>query len=470
MKYEFPIVFTKKQQAIIKSTAYENLIDGNKGGGKTLALVSKIYYDCMKHRNINWIFFRRTLPEARETFLKYALQSFPRGTYVYKVAQNRIIFPTGSTCSLGHIENDKDLLKYQGFSFHRANFDEATSFSPKQIGYIKAQIRSDKKDVPAQVFYTTNPGGPAHGWFKERFVDGKESGVKYETPESKARRKREGWGEERAIYLMRHQLMLEDNPFLLASDPDYVTRLDELSEEDKPALRYGSWDILAGRFFKFKDNHKIPEYTPQPNDHLFISCDWGTSKPFSVNWYAVSPDDHIKMYREYYGLSTRGIPDDGCNKTAEEVAYKIIEMTKDEQIKYMVLDTACWADGGHGVSIYEIMQGILRSRGIYIIKACKDRVNGWEAIKKFMAEDSDTGEPFLQITEDCKHFWRTSPYVIYDQKKYLDLDTKSEDHQLDSLRYFIMSRPMPKRLIKNLEAPYGSLNWYKKQSGKKMLT
>jgi len=470
MKYEFPIKFTPKQKKVLLSDAYEILIDGNKGGGKTEILVDKIYYDGMKRKNTVMAFFRRTLPEAKETFVKYAYRNYPKGTYHHHIANNRISFPNGSHCLLGHIENDKDLLKYQGFSFHKVYFDEATSFTPKQIGYIKAQVRSTDKKIKPQIIYATNPGNVGHGWFKERFVDDKEPFVKYETPESIKRRKREGWGEERAIYLMRAKMMLADNPFLLEADPDYITRLEELAEEDKPALLWGSWDILAGRFFKFKDNHKIPEYTPQPNDHLFISCDWGTSKPFSVNWYAVSPDDHIKMYREYYGLSTRGIPDDGCNKTAEEVAYKIIEMTKNEQIKYMVLDTACWADGGHGISIYEIMQNILRTRGIFIIKACKDRVNGWEAVKKFMAEDIDGGEPFLQITEDCKHFWRTMPYLIYDKKKYNDLDTNIEDHIADEIRMFIMSRPMPKRIRQSSEAPYMSLDWFKKQSGKKMLT
>ena len=435
MKYDFPIHFTPKQAGVIKSDVYENLVDGNKGGGKTLAIVGKIFVDCMKHRNINWIFFRRTLPEARATFLKYALQMYPKGTYHYKVAQNKIVFPTGSTCDLGHIENDKDLLKYQGFSFHRANFDEATSFTPRQIGYIKAQIRSDKKDVPSQIFYSTNPGGLSHGYFKERFIDNKEPGVRYETPESIKMRAIKGWGEERAIYLMRHKVMLEDNPFLFESDPDYITRLEQLSEEDKPALLYGSWEFLAGLFFKFKECHKIDSYIPKSTDNIFISCDWGTSKPFSVHWHAVDVSEHTKTYREYYGISNRGIPDDGINMTAEEVAYKIIEMTPmTETIKYMVLDTACWADSGHGMSIYEIMQNILKTRGIFIIKATKDRINGWEAMKKYMSSDKYDNEPFWQITKDCEHFWRTMPYMIFDDKKYLDLHAQSEDHVADECR------------------------------------
>lgn len=471
MNVDFPIEFFPKQRNVILSDAYENLVDGNKGSGKTLAIVSKIYYDCMKHRNINWIFFRRTLPEARETFLKYALQAYPKGTYVYKVAQNRIVFPTGSNCLLGHIENDKDLLKYQGFSFHRAAFDEATSFTPKQIGYIKAQIRSDKRDVPSQIFYSTNPGGISHGWFKNRFVDGHVSFTKYETPESAARRKFKDLPDSRAIYLCRHNLMLDDNKYLMESDPDYITRLHELPEEDKPALLYGSWDILAGQFFKFKPEHKIVHYKPTVEDNIFIACDWGSNKPFSVGWYALRKDDHLIRYREYYGISSRGIPDDGCNMTAEEVACKIIEMTPmDETIKYMILDRACWIQGGHGISIKEIMQNILRARNIFLVQANNtpnSRVNGWEAVKKYMSVDENNNEPFLQITADCHHFWRTAPYMIYDALKQGDLDTRSEDHCCDELSYMVGSRPLPQRIVKSAEAPIGSMNWYKKQGKRK---
>lgn len=467
MKVEFPVRFTKKQQQILTSDAYENLIDGNKGGGKTLALVCKIYYDCMKYKKIHWGFFRRTLPEVRETFLKYALENFPKGTYEYKVAQNRVAFPaTGSHCSLGAIDNDKDLVKYSGFSFHRVGFDEATKFPPNHVGYIKAQVRSDKKDVKPQIFYCTNPGGISHGFFKERFVDNKEPWVKYETPESAARRKREGWGEGRAVYLMRCQVMLEDNPFLLAADPDYVTRLDELPEDDKPAMRDGSWDILSGQFFKIKkDIHMVSRYTPQPSDHIFISCDWGTSKPFAIGWFAVTKDDHIIMYREYYGLSGKGIANDGCNMTAEEVAYQIIEQTPSEEVvKYMVLDTACWSQDGHGMSIYEIMQNILKTHGIFIVKAHKDRVNGWETMKKYLSIDKYTQTPFLQVTEDCVHFFRTVPYQLFDHKKYNDMRSDREDHISDMCRYMLNSRPVPKRLTQSLEAPMFSLKWVQDQT------
>lgn len=470
MKIEFPVRFTKKQIGVLNSDVYENLIDGNKGGGKSLALVCKIYHDCMKYRKIHWGFFRRTLPEVRETFLKYALENFPRGTYEYQVAKNRVFFPrTGSHCSLGHIDNDKDLIKYSGFSFHRVGFDEATHFSPKHIGYIKAQIRSDKKEVPTQIFYCTNPGGISHGWFKDRFIDNKLPFVKYETPESAARRRLRGLDESRAVYMMRHQLMLDDNPFLLASDPDYILRLDELPDEDKPALRFGSWDILSGQFFKIKkDVHMIDTYYPQPSDNLFISCDWGTSKPFSVNWFAVTKEDHVIMYREYYGISGKGIPDDGINMTAGEVAAKIVELTPhDEIIRYMVLDTACWSQDGHGMSIYEIMQGVLKARGIYIIKANKDRINGWETVKKYLSIDKYTDTPFFQITEGCSHFWRTVPYLIFSKTKPLDIDSDTEDHSADSVRYMLMSRPLPQRLKESLHPQMFSLPWLQKMTNKR---
>jgi hypothetical protein len=64
----------------------------------------------------------------------------------------------------------------------------------------------------------------------------------------------------------------------------------------------------------------LPSYWPR-----FRSFDWGSARPFSVGWWAVSdgelpefPRGALIRYREWYG--SNGQPNVGLRMTAEEVA------------------------------------------------------------------------------------------------------------------------------------------------------
>jgi hypothetical protein len=327
---------------------------------------------------------------------------------------------------------------------------------------LKSQLRSVTNFTP-KLILSTNPIGISHGFHKKRFIENKEPFKKYETPESSEYRKKKNLPESHARYLIRIPMQVEDNLELMKNNPQYIATLDALPERERAALRHGSWDIKSGLYFNNWDEsiHVINNYTPTLKDNLFISCDWGTSKPFAIGWYALTPEEHIIMYREYYGI--RGnIPDSGLNLTAEEVATKIIELTPpSESIKYMVLDSECWADRGHGASIKEIMQDILKSRSIFIIKSPKDRINGLENIRKYLTIDPITNTPFLQITKNCENLIRTLPYAPFDKNKDLDIDTRYEDHAIDQLSYLLLTRPFPKRIQESIDAPYMSRNWFK---------
>ena len=48
----------------------------------------------------------------------------------------------------------------------------------------------------------------------------------------------------------------------------------------------------------------------------------------------------------------------------------------------------------------------------------------------------------LKIFKTCYHLIRTLPALTYDKHKVEDVDTQQEDHSYDSVRYFLMSRPI----------------------------
>lgn len=243
-----------------------------------------------------------------------------------------------------------------------------------------------------------------------------------------------------------------DNPHLLINDPNYVVRLNSLPENERVALRDGNWDIASGFFFQEwdKTKHVEPQYQPDRFDELFLTMDFGTQKPSAIYFCAIDGDETIHVYKEIY-TQKGATPDEGTNENIEEIASRIMQATTDFElgkIKYMTLDTQCWAGNGTGFSIYELLQMKLqRDTGkIHIIQSNKERVSGWQALRMYLANNPKTGKPFIQVSPSCKHLIRTLPSLVHDKTKHNDVDSRSEDHAADAIRYLINSRPHPAKL------------------------
>ena len=61
-----------------------------------------------------------------------------------------------------------------------------------------------------------------------------------------------------------------------------------------------------------------------------------------------------------------------------------------------------------------------------------------------LAFDED-GRPLLYIFNTCRHFIRTVPNLVYDDKDVEDINTDGEDHIYDELRYMCMNYVIPAR-------------------------
>ncbi len=58
-----------------------------------------------------------------------------------------------------------------------------------------------------------------------------------------------------------------------------------------------------------------------------------------------------------------------------------------------------------------------------------------------LAFDSE-GNPKFQVFSTCRHFIRTIPDIVYDEKYVEDIDTSQEDHIYDECRYVLMENPI----------------------------
>jgi len=105
------------------------------------------------------------------------------------------------------------------------------------------------------------------------------------------------------------------------------------------------------------------------------------------------------------------------------------------------LDSSLWhkrGDTGPSLAEQMISKGCRwrpsdRSRG--------SRVAGKNEIHRRLQIDEFTEEPRLVFFNSCTNVIGQLPSIPLDKRNPEDVDTKSEDHLYDALRYGIMSRP-----------------------------
>jgi hypothetical protein len=210
--------------------------------------------------------------------------------------------------------------------------------------------------------------------------------------------------------------------------------------------------------------------------------DWGSAKPFCVSWYAVVQDDmevdrHVLPrgalvnYREWYGMK-KDHPDEGLRMQAKDVAAGIVsrETLKDgsrEKIVYGVLDPAAWnVVSGPSIAETLITNKVLFRRADNIRVSRDRRMGGWDQLRaRLQGNDwendgslpiwgekgndwENDGSPMLFFFDTCTHIIRTLPIMTADEHHLEDVDTKLEDHAVDTLRYGCMSRPYAARVVK----------------------
>ncbi len=119
----------------------------------------------------------------------------------------------------------------------------------------------------------------------------------------------------------------------------------------------------------------------------------------------------------------------------------LVQYPIDGNIKYGVLDSSLWhkrGDTGPSLAEQMISRGCRwrpsdRSRG--------SRVAGKNEIHRRLQIDEFTEEPRLVFFDTCTNLTAQLPSIPLDKKNPEDIDTQSEDHLYDALRYGIMSRP-----------------------------
>lgn len=438
----------QRQVEFMRRGEYEALYGGAAGGGKSEALV----IEALRQVHIpqyKALILRKSYPQLSELVdksLAYYPRAFPGAKY--SASNHTWTFPSGARIIFGSMNRREDRIKYQGKSYDFIAFDELTHFTWDEYSYMFSRNRSSAPGIRNYIRATANPGGIGHGWVKDRFITPAPplttiiDKVRYTLPSGEVEE-----AERTRVFV---PATVYDNRILLRNNPEYVSSLALLPPAERQALLYGDWDSFSGQVFSEwrndpagyvtrRGSHVIEPFDIPADWRIVRGFDYGYSKPFSVGWYAVSPEDVIYRVAELYG----GDADVGVKWTPDRIADEIVTLErshpllKHADVILGLADPAIFSATVYGESIAQL----LAHKGVYFSRGDNTRLAGKMQLHNRLAFDDD-GRARFYVFNTCRNFIRTLPSLVYSTVNVEDVDTAQEDHAYDECRYVLMAHPV----------------------------
>jgi hypothetical protein len=441
------------QTYFVTSPIFETLYEGTRGPGKTNALLIDFCQHVGQGHGKAWrgILFRQSYPALADVVTKsqeWIPKAFPAARY--NESSHTWKFADGEELLLRYMDRLSDYDAYHGHEYPWIGWDELTNWPDLRCyDKMKSCCRSSRAGLPRKYRATANPFGAGHHAVKARFIDAAPRGVPV-TDE---------YGNQR-VTLHGHW---SENAYLMANDPEYVARLQQATQDDPDqaaAWLDGNWDVAAGTFFGgvwSRQHHVLAPFTIPASWRVDRAFDWGSSRPFSVGWWAESDGTHAVMadgttrnfargslFRvgEWYGCKP-GKPNVGLEMDGADIAKGILERQKARWPGRVILA------GPADSSIYDVQDGhcigdSFRKAGVnwqHANKGPGSRKNGWQLMRDRFgaAKRKPLEEPGLYVFATCLDFIRTVPMMPRDEIKPDDVDSKCEDHIGDETRYRVLA-------------------------------
>jgi len=312
----------------------------------------------------------------------------------------------GGVSKLGFKSCDQGRIKFQGASLDFVWFDE----EPLEDIYDECRMRvMDKK---GDIFATMTPLlGLTFSYNKIFLNDG---------------------GDDEIWHIF---MEWADNPYL---DEDEIKALTgSMSEESLESRRYGRFINNRGLVYSEFDEsvHVIEPFNVPKEWYDNLSIDPGLNNPLSCHWYAVDGDGNVYVIAEHYERGQTVDYHAGVIKGVSEG----LSWHRDSfgRIGALIDSSASQRTLAAEKSVVELFL----DEGIQVNpKVDKNLFSGISRVKKYLkgSLDKGAGHGGLYIFKNCINLIRELKGYWWGEG---DVPKKKDDHALDELRYYIMSRP-----------------------------
>ena len=314
----------------------------------------------------------------------------------------------GGISTIGFKSCDQGREKFQGASLDFVWFDEEP---PKDI-YLECRMRVlDKK---GDLFATMTPLKGLTFVYNDIYLN------RFNDPEV--------W------YLF---MEWADNPHL---DEGEISTMEGCMDENiLQSRKYGKFATSEGLVYpEFDERIHVIEPFPIPKEWQDnISIDPGLNNPLSAHWYAVDFDDNVYVVFEHYKA---GMDIDYHAEKIKEICDKLRWKTDGRGRISALIDSASRQRTLSGIkSVAELFY----ERGILVnTEVEKDLFSGIAQVKSYLKRDN--GLPNIYIFNTCVQLIREIKGYFWGSG---DTPRKADDHALDEMRYYLMSRPKKTPII-----------------------
>lgn len=307
----------------------------------------------------------------------------------------------GGISKIGFKSCDQGREKFQGTSLDFVWFDE----EPPEDIYKECRMRV--LDKQGEIFGTMTPLKGLTWVYNEIYLNEKND--------------KEVWCQ---------QMEWADNPYLSKSEIDALTAT--MSEDELEARRYGKFTANGGMVYpEFDENVNVIDPFNVPIEwYDNISIDPGLNNPLSAHWYAVDYDNNIYVIAEHFEAK-KGI--EYHANMIKSICKKLNWKNTNNKI-YALIDSAA---NQKTLASEKSVTELFYDYGIVVNpKVNKDLFSGIQRVKTYFKNAQGVSKLFI---------FRTCTNLIREIKSYFwgnsDAPIKKDDHSLDELRYYIMSRP-----------------------------
>lgn len=425
--------------AVYDRTLTRILVGGAASPGKSKWLREALYRIAAEVPGAHMLLLRKTNPDLNQSHLRFMPWELSQRGARWMNGDRIAVFPhKGAPDSIirpGHLENKSDIENYLSAEYDVVAPDELVTFErdpmlelftrARTTNHAMIDLRGQPSSIPAEdldgslVLTASNPGGRGAVWVKDFFVDHAPDVDEY--PDYDKRR----W----AFFAAR----VDDNPYVKTG---YRESLKTMRESRRRQLLDGDWNVFDGQFFSNwrEDRHVRDLGVINTDVKRFLSMDWGYNAPGVCLFWVCLPDGHYHIEQEYKFNGDTGtkvlVPD-----VAAEIKRRCLALGL-KKVPEVWCDPACWQRTGQvGESIAEGFQ----RRGVPVVKAQNDRVNGWQRLHEMFNLAPD-GTPWLTVDRSCRYGIRTIPAQMQSKANPEDIDTDGDDHWLDASRYGAVSR------------------------------